>query len=168
MKRIDWIFVFLIWINFISVHAQEENKTLNVNELNFELLGAGGIYSINYNRHYQIANWELSGRIGISSVHLQNPKRKFDPSVAIPLGIILTRLKKFGPYISMGLVYYSGVQMNFNGTHRYHELNGFGSVGVKYDLFEKNNVRLKATFDPIWEQFNSFRATWSFAIGYLW
>lgn len=163
MKNVKFLFsLYLILLPFI-LYA----KTGRENAVYVEVLGAGGWYSLNYERKLLQANLlALHLRSGVSSYRLKDYELKWNPGFQIPVTAIATYGRKHQLELSAGqtlssLVYYKTEQ---DRKARSFSLSTHAGIGYRYS--GKKGLLLRVTYIPMLEYQKDGRHWLGFSIGY--
>jgi len=176
LKRYTFLFLFLLSFYAENLHGQSDHTFQNRNSLHFELGGAGGYYSLNYERNIIYHHsFKTSGQVGFSYF----PGGWFD--ISVPVG--LNEQFSFSNHhieLGIGMV----ALREFNGEddesgERFWSYGLTGRLGYRYQkpggrfiwrigftpLLQRERTRLY--YDPH-APFNVFTPWGGISVGYSW
>jgi hypothetical protein len=147
--------------------AQTDSTAHTKNAVHLEVLGSGGLGSLNYERVLlRRSHLTMGGRLGISSIHLTDFTKHFNPDVVLPIGLFLcygANLKAEvagGPAITS--IVYPDAE-DFEPARR-SEVHGWMTIGARFQQHERGLV-YRLAYTPIIE-FGAWRHWAGASIGY--
>lgn len=131
----------------LFANAFSQNQTVGV-----ELAGAGGLGSVNYGKEiFKKRNFELWGRLGLSTFKVFDFKKNFNPDIFIPVGLNISFGKQNLVLAGLGQVFNSTVSAcQLNGKARRENFwNTYFLLGYEWRPKEKKWSYYLA-YSPIW------------------
>jgi hypothetical protein len=152
----------------LNPYAQAQERKSS-NSIILELAGTGGYGSFNYERkiiHFQ-EQFNVFGRIGLSTYNLLDFERKLNPDLIIPIALIASYGEHHQILLGAGQTF-SSIPNFTNGADHNKRLNNFTShVLFGYRLqSRKSPFMWSMTYTPILYQNRFFRHWAGLSIGY--
>ncbi len=137
------------------------------NTLYLEGGGAGGFYSINYERllFSKPPQWRVAARLGISSYHWRDFTRKVNPDVVLPAGIQGSYGNRHRLEVGLGHSFATLVKASKTDFTPQRSLTHHGYVLLGYRL-QFRRWFLAAGYHPLWEWYRTWRHWGRLAVGY--
>lgn len=161
-----WL-VVLLCVGLVPAFGQHDTLAMKQNSLYIEALGTGGLGSLNYERAlWNKARFTTSARIGISTIHVHDFTRQFNPDLLVPIGVLACYGDRFQAELSGGVAFTSIVYPDpedFSPSRR-GEVQGWLAIGGRY-LDPAHGWFLRATYTPIIE-FGTWRHWGGASIGH--
>jgi hypothetical protein len=133
--------------------GQRDTLAPKQNTLYIEALGTGGLGSLNYERSFwHKGRLSTSARIGISTIHVHDFTRQFNPDLLFPIGAVACFGDRFQAEVSGGVAFTSIVYPDPEdfAPARRGEVQGWLALGGRYQDPGKGWM-LRATYTPIIE-----------------
>ncbi len=162
-----WWLVVVLSAGLAPAFGQHDTLAPKQNSLYLEALGTGGLGSLNYERsvwHKDL--FTTSARMGISTIHVHDFTRRFNPDMLFPIGAVFCYGERFQAEASGGVAFTSIVYPDpedFTPARR-GEIQGWLAIGGRY-LNPRNGWLLRATYTPIIE-FGTWRHWGGASIGH--
>jgi hypothetical protein len=151
----------------LPAFGQHDTLAPKRNNVYVEALGTGGLGSLNYERAlWSKARFTTSTRFGISTIHVHDFTRHFNPDLLFPIGAVACYGDRFQAEVSGGVAFTSIVYPDpedFSPSRR-GEVQGWFAIGGRY-LDPRNGWLLRATYTPIIE-FGTWRHWGGLSIGH--
>ena len=171
MKTGYFAIILVMYLSFNGIcHAQDGVPTTKCRHLLYaEVLGMGGLWSVNYENDISLKNKIMLGfRGGFSTVHLLDYTRKFNPDLIFPLSIHFIYGKTHGIEVGIGqtisnipVAKMENVPVHTRATHF---STGF-IVGYRFE-HQRTGIILKCGYTPILEQNKQYKHWGGISIGY--
>ena len=150
-----------------KLHLGSDSSSVSRHAIYLEVLGAGGLGSLNYDRTFFDKSHFMAGaRVGIGSIHFTDFTRRFNPDLVFPAGAFLCYGKRMKAELAGGLTITSIVYPdpeNFRPSRR-GEVHAWASIGARYQRRTKG-VLLRLAYTPIIE-FGAWRHWAGASVGY--
>lgn len=166
MKVKFTILVLFFLISNSNLKSQNDSIVIAKNAVYIEGVGIGGLGSINYERiFYTTAKFQLHGRIGISTINLNDFTDKFNPDLIFPIAVNLTYGNQHNVEIGIGQTYSNIVQAENGGVERNNSLSANFNIGYRY---QKSNggILFRCGYTPFIENYQRFQHWAGGSIGY--
>ncbi len=145
--------VLVLCVGLSPAYGRPDTLTPKQNIIYLEALGTGGLGSLNYERTLcREGLWQLAARVGVSTIHVRDFTRRFNPDLLFPLGAVACYGGRFQGEIAGGVAFTSIVYPdpeNF-APGRHGAIQGWLAIGGRY-LDPGNRWMLRATYTPIIE-----------------
>ncbi len=168
------VFGFILGMFYIGLIAQgsrqhlvADSSSVPRNTVYLEVLGAGGLGSLNYERLFFDKSPFMAGaRIGIGSIHFTDFTRRFNPDLLFPAGVFMCYGKRIKAELAGGTTITSIVYPDPEDLKpaRRSEIHGWATVGMRYQR-STNGLLLRLAYTPIIE-FGVWRHWAGASVGY--